>query len=159
MNKFKLSKKGKELLEFTIEHIESVLTKFNFLRTQVIYPGKTDEFFSIELSKIFDQIIAEFNLKNPFNDKNSEYFAFLKETALKILKMKVESDSPDSYAFCYQTEDNKIIIIIRDPGSFGITKFVFDIEKNKNNSKKLILKENIKMPSNAYTNPLFNLEI
>lgn len=160
INELKFSIKGKDLYTFTIDHIEFLINKYNFLRTQVIYPAhNSNKFFSIELSKIFEQLVDEFKLKNPFDNKNSEYFAFLKETALKILKSKVESDSPDLYAFCYQTEKNKIVIIIKEPGTLGITKLIYSIKQINNKYKKLILLKNIKLASNAYTNPLFSLKI
>jgi len=157
-NKLKLTETGKMLYDFAISRIEDIINQYNHLRTQVIYPGNENEIYILELSRIFDQLIEEFEIKSPFTDKKSEYFNFMKETALKVLKIKIASDSPEHYIFIYMDNEKNIFFIIRDPLVFGITKIMFAIEKEKNKKILKILKIQ-HLPSNPYTNPLFQFSI
>jgi|GEM_PF-2017255 glycerophosphoryl diester phosphodiesterase len=148
-----LSPLGVELFDSAINIVEDLLKSYGKLRTQVFYPKVEDngevEILSVELSKILDQIIEEFGLKPPFDNKDSLYFSFFKETALNILKIKIETDSPNLYIFANQIE-NEVYFIIRDPSYFGITKVTFIF-----NGEILIVKKIEHLPSNNYTNPLF----
>ncbi|MCX8057801.1 MAG: hypothetical protein N3A58_00100 [Spirochaetes bacterium] len=153
IDKLNLSPLGAELFDAVINIIESLLKTYGKLRTQVFYPKKKDngeiEILSIELSKIIDQIIDEFGLKAPFDNKESQYFSFFRETALNILKIKIENESPTTYIFVSQNDD-VITAIIRDPSYFGITKVIMNFESNN-----LILSKIEHLPSNSYTNPMF----
>lgn len=148
-----LSPLGAELFDSVIDIIETILKTYGKLRTQVFYPKKNEkgeiEILSIELSKIIDQIIEEFGLKAPFENKESPYFSFFRETALNILKIKIENESPNSYIFVSQNE-NIINGIIRDPSYFGITKITMEYKIDS-----LYITKVEHLPSNSYTNPLF----
>jgi len=149
-----LSDLGNEIYQFSLSVIEENIKKFGHIRSQVFYPKQVNdeevEILAIELSRIFDQLIDEFDIKSPFENKSSDYFNFMHETALNILKIKITNESPNLYIFVTQNEDNSINIIIRDSSSFGITKV------NLIYAESLLKILNIeRLPSNSYTNPLY----
>ncbi len=152
-DKVKLSNEGYNIFLEALTYCKEVLDKGQIVHTRVFFPSKEkDDIYFIELSKLIDELIEKFELKNPFDNRKSEYFEFIKETALDIMRMKISQESPDHYLYLTQFEDNSINFIIRDPESFGVTKITlkyknkdFDIEKIEN------------MPSNPYTNPMSSL--
>ncbi len=154
MEELKLSTKGIDLYNFSKKYISEQLKKFNNIRTQVFYPGDEGDIYNLELAKILDQIIGEFDIKKPFYNKSSEYFNFMKDTALNIMRMKISNESASSYIFVSQGDDNRISFIIRDSAVFGITKISFGLSKGK-----LVLESVEHLPSNSYTNPIFPVKM
>ncbi|MFN3411933.1 MAG: hypothetical protein ACK4YF_07235 [Exilispira sp.] len=151
--KVKLSATGYELFLEAITYSKEILDKGQIIHTRVFFPSKDkNQIYFIEQSKLIDELINKFNIKEPFENRNSEYFEFIKETALNIMRIKISKESPDHYLYISQTENNIINLIIRDPESFGITSIKL---KYKNNDFDILKIENL--PSNPYTNPMSNL--
>lgn len=149
-DKVKLSAIGYNLFLEALTYCKEILEKSQIVHTRVFFPSKDkDEIYFIEQSKLIDELITKFDLKNPFDNRSSEYFEFIKETALDIMRIKISQESPDYYLYLTQFEDNTINMIIRDPESFGITQVIL---KYINHDFDVIKIENI--PSNPYTNPM-----
>jgi hypothetical protein len=149
-DKVKLSPIGYNLFLEALTYCKEILEKSQIIHTRVLFPAKnSDEVYFIEQAKLIDELINKFDIKNPFDNRNSEYFDFIKETALNIMRIKISQESPDHYLYLTQFEDNNINMIIRDPDSFGITKVVL---KYVNNDFDVVKIENL--PSNPYTNPM-----
>ncbi len=153
--KVKLSPIGYNLFLEALTYCKDILSKSQKVHTRVFFPSKDqDTIFYIEQAKLIDELINKFDLKNPFDNRKSDYFEFIKETALDIMRLKISHESPEHYIYLTQFEDNTIDMIIRDPESFGITKVVLTY---KNNDFDLIKIESL--PSNPYTNPMCALSI
>jgi len=154
-NKVKLSPTGYNLFLEALTYCKEIMTKSQKIHTRVFFPSKQgDEIFFIEQSKLIDELVSRFDIKNPFDNRESEYFDFIKETALDIMRIKISQESPEHYVYITQFEDSTINFIIRDPDSFGITNIILEYNHNDFDIQKI---EN--MPSNPYTNPMCTLSI
>lgn len=153
LDKIKLSPTGNVLLFTVLNYIKETLEKYDFVHTRVFFPSPDgNEVLYIEQSRLIDELIEKFEIKNAFDSRNSEYFEFIKETSLDIMRLKISNESPDHYIYITQFTNKTITILIRDPEAFGITKLEL-IYKNDDFELKTI--ENL--PSNPYTNPMCEL--
>lgn len=152
-DKVKLSPIGYNLFLEALTYCKEILAKSQVVHTRVFFPSKDqDEIEYIEQSKIIEQLVEKFDIKNPFEQRQSEYFEFIKETARDIMRLKISKESPDHYLYLTQFEDKTLNLIIRDPEAFGVTNIIL---KYKNDDFDVIKIENI--ASNPYTNPMFTL--
>jgi len=116
----------------------------------LIIPNIIDEIPILSIAGLFAE--GKFEIKNAFDSRNSEYFEFIKETSLDIMRLKISNESPDHYIYITQFTNKIITILIRDPEAFGITKLELAYENNDFELKSI---ENL--PSNPYTNPMCEL--
>lgn len=154
-DKIKLSSVGYEIFIEVLTYCKEIMDKNQKVHTRVFYPSKNkDVILYIEQAKLIDELISKFEIKNPFENRDSEYFEFIKETAIDIMRIKISQESPEHYIYLTQFEDSNINLIIRDPESFGITSVIL---KYNNRDFDIVKIENL--PSNPYTNPMSTLSI
>ncbi len=154
-DKVKLSPIGYNLFLDALAYCKETLSQSQKVHTRVFFPSKDgQQIFYIEQAKIIEELINKFDIKNAFSNRESEYFNFIKETAIDIMRIKISQESSEHYLYITQFEDNTINMIIRDSESFGIINIIliyinddFDVEKIEN------------LPSNPYTNPMCSLSI
>lgn len=154
-DKIKLSPLGYEIFIEALTYCKEILDKNQKVHTRVFFPSKDkNEVLFIEQAKLIDELVNKFDIKNPFENRSSEYFEFIKETAIDIMRIKISQESPEHYIYLTQFEDNTVNFIIRDPESFGITSVILQY---KNRDFDILKIENL--PSNPYTNPMSTLSI
>lgn len=111
--KLNLSPAGAKLYEKAIEVCKEELGRFDRVRTRFYYP-KGAGVESVELRTLVDDIVKEFNIDIPYEDRESKYFQVVHTRLFDILNMKIHRLSPDNYLVVTHRRDGKIIFIIRD---------------------------------------------
>ncbi len=110
-----LSSIGMQLYDKAVENCKLELRRYDRVRTRFYYPAKGGV-ECVELRDMVDEIVKEFNIDIPYEDRESKYFQVVHTRLFDILNMKIHRLSPDNYLVVTHRRDGKIIFIIRDTG-------------------------------------------
>lgn len=115
-DKLNLSETGSKILKEAVRKIKDDLKKYkNKMRTTFFfYDRDKNEVHYIELREYIDEIIKEFNMRFPFDDKESDYSLIVNVKFFDVLSMRLHRMHPDHYIVFTQKDDGKIVSIIRD---------------------------------------------
>lgn len=119
-DKLNLSETGELIMKNAVRKAKDDLKKYNgkMRTTFFFYDRSKKEVQHIELREYIDEIIREFNMRFPFDDKESDYSLFVNVKFFDVLSMRLHRMHPDYYMVITQKEDGKIVSIIRDSGKF-----------------------------------------
>jgi hypothetical protein len=113
-DELKLSEPGKVIYDEAFQKTKNELSKFKRIRTRFYFFSKDKEIGSRELRDFIEQIINEFHLAFPFNNRESDYSFFINSKFFDVLTMQLHRLYPAHYLIVTQKDNGQVIFIIRD---------------------------------------------
>lgn len=115
-DKLILSETGSLILKDAVRKAKDDLKKYNgkMRTTFFFYDRAKRQVHFIELREYIDEVIKEFNMKFPFDNKESDYSLIVNVKFFDVLSMRLHRMHPDHYMVFTQKDDGKAVSIIRD---------------------------------------------
>jgi hypothetical protein len=110
-----LSTQGKKIYDEAYQKTKNELGKFKRIRTRFYFFEKDKkDIGSRELRDFIEQIINEFHLAFPFDNRESDYSFFINSKFFDVLTMQLHRLYPTHYLIVTQKDNGQVIFIIRD---------------------------------------------
>lgn len=109
-----LSPSAQQLVDAAVEKCRREIRSFGRIRTSFFTMNEQSAPEFQEFRDFMDRVIREFGMDTPFNDRESDYSQFVNNKFFDILSMQLHREHPEAYLVSTQSEDGKIIFIIRD---------------------------------------------
>ena len=110
-----LSSIGKQIFESALN---STLTEWkDYRRTRTVFFYYNQNYHQVEyklLREYIGEIIQEFNLQFPFNDRDSDYSLFLNQKLFDLFVLRLNRDYFRQYVIVTRNDHGKHLFIIRD---------------------------------------------